>query len=56
MVMLGALTKLLPRLHYSKVAEAIERDIPLTVARSNMEAFDRGYQYMERELSAKKPA
>jgi 2-oxoglutarate ferredoxin oxidoreductase subunit gamma len=56
MVMLGALTKLLPKLHYCKVAEIIERDIPMPAAHGNREAFDRGYRYMERELSEKKPA
>jgi len=53
MVMLGALTKLLPKLHYSKVVEAIEKDIPMPVGKSNMEAFDKGYRYMELELSLK---
>lgn len=56
MVMLGALTKLLPKLHYSKVVEVIEKDIPMPAARSNMEAFEKGYQYIERELSPKKLA
>lgn len=56
MVMLGALTKLLPRLHFSKVAEVIEKDLPMAAVRSNEEAFEKGYRYMERELSAKKPA
>lgn len=53
MVMLGALTKLLPKLHYSKVTEIIETDLPMPAAHSNREAFDRGYQYMDRELLAK---
>ncbi len=56
MVMLGALTKLLPRLHYSKVTEIIEKDIPIPAAHSNMEAFDKGYQYMERQMALKRPA
>jgi 2-oxoglutarate ferredoxin oxidoreductase subunit gamma len=47
MVMLGALTKLMPKLHYSKVAEAIEKDVPASAVRSNQEAFDKGYRYME---------
>ena len=51
MVMLGALTKLLPKLHYDKVMDAIEEDFPASLAVDNMEAFDRGYKYMERELA-----
>lgn len=53
MVMLGALTKLLPKLHYDKVMDAIIKDFPASVAKSNMEAFDKGYQYMEEELAGK---
>lgn len=53
MVMLGALTKLLPKLHYDKVMNAIEEDFPASLAVSNMEAFDRGYKYMEQQLAAR---
>ncbi len=53
MVMLGAITKLLPKLHYDKVMDAIEEDFPASLAVSNMEAFDKGYKYMEKELAAR---
>lgn len=56
MVMLGALTKLLPKLHYSKVVEVIEKDIPMPAAKINMEAFNKGYRYIEQEFLAKKLA
>ncbi len=53
MVMLGALTKLLPKLHYDKVIDAIEEDFPVSLAVDNMEAFDKGYKYMESQLLAR---
>lgn len=53
MVMLGALTKLLPMLHYDKVMDAIKEDFPASMAVSNMEAFDRGYKYMENEVEVR---
>ena len=53
MVMLGALTKLLPMLHYDKVMDAIEEDFPASLAVGNMEAFDRGYKYMEQQLTSR---
>ena len=56
MVMLGALTKLLPRLHYDKVMDAIKEDFPASLAVANMEAFDRGYRYMADQLEQKKAA
>lgn len=46
MVMLGALTKLLPKLHYDKMRSAIESDFAASIAVQNLEAFDKGYQYM----------
>jgi len=56
MVMLGALTKLLPKLHYDKVMDAIMEDFPASLAVSNMEAFDKGYKYMAEELESRKKA
>ena len=56
MVMLGALTKLLPGLHYDKVMDAIKEDFPASLAVANMEAFDRGYRYMADQLEQKKAA
>ena len=51
MVLLGALTKLLPKLHYDKVMDAIMEDFPASLAVSNMEAFDKGYQYMANQIA-----
>lgn len=51
MVMLGALTKLLPKIHYDKVIDAIKEDFPASMAVDNIEAFDRGYKYMTEELA-----
>ncbi len=50
MVMLGALTKILPKLHYDKMVDAISEDFPRKTAKINIEAFDKGYQYMVSEL------
>lgn len=50
MVMLGALTKILPKLHYDKVIDVISEDFPGKTAKMNIEAFDKGYQYMALEL------
>ncbi|MDO4553126.1 MAG: 2-oxoacid:acceptor oxidoreductase family protein [Bacillota bacterium] len=53
MVMLGALTKLLPRLHYDKMRNAIEEDFSASIATQNLEAFDKGYEYMAELLRQK---
>ena len=53
MVMLGALTKLLPKLHYDKMMNTIQNDFPAPLRTVNTEAFDRGYRYMEKNLDAK---
>lgn len=54
MVMLGAITKLLPHLHYDKVIDAIMEDFPASLAFDNIEAFEKGYRFMERELENRK--
>ncbi len=50
MVMLGALTKLLPKLHYPKVEEEIKENFPASIAGMNLEAYDKGYKFMAEEL------
>lgn len=47
MVMLGALTKILPKLHYDKVEEEIEEGFPASIAGHNLVAYYKGYKYME---------
>lgn len=50
MVMLGALTKLLPKLHYDKMLDTIQDGFSAPLEAINAEAFDKGYQYMEKIL------
>ncbi|MBK5246962.1 MAG: 2-oxoacid:acceptor oxidoreductase family protein [Peptostreptococcaceae bacterium] len=54
MVMLGALTKLLPKLHYPKVEEEIKENFPASIAGMNLEAYDKGYKFMAEELEKRK--
>lgn len=49
-VMLGALTKLLPKLHYPTVEEEIMKNFAASIAGSNLEAYERGYKNMEEGL------
>lgn len=46
MVMLGALTKLLPKLHYDTILEEIKGNFAASIAGMNIDAFDKGYQEM----------
>lgn len=50
MIMLGALTKLLPKLHYPTVEAEIMANFAASIAGVNIEAYDRGYQYMARQI------
>lgn len=50
MVMLGALTKLLPKLHYPTVEEEIMNNFAASIAGMNLVAYGRGYQEMKLEL------
>ena len=50
MVMLGALTKLLPKIFYPTVETEIKKNFPSHIADLNLEAYSRGYKYMEEEL------
>ncbi len=47
MVMVGALTKLLPKLHYDKVVEQMKAHFPSRIVGLNLKAFDAGYQYIQ---------
>lgn len=50
MVMLGALTKLLPRLHYPTVLQEILKNFPENMHEVNRQAFQKGYQYLEERM------
>jgi len=50
MVMLGALTKLLPKIYYPTVEAAIKKNFPMHIAEANLVAYSKGYKYMEEKL------
>ncbi len=54
MVMLGALTRLMPKLHYPTVEEEIMANFPASIAGINLVAYDKGYQEMDLLLQEKK--
>ena len=56
MVMLGALTKLLPKIHYPAVETEIEENWSASIAGVNLEAYNKGYQYMADELDSSEGA
>lgn len=53
MVMLGALTKLMPKLHYPTVEEEIMNNFVASIAGMNLDAYDRGYQMMKEVIKNK---
>jgi 2-oxoglutarate ferredoxin oxidoreductase subunit gamma len=53
MIMLGALTKLLPKIHYPTVEAEIMENFSASVASANLEAYKKGYEYAA-ELAAKR--
>jgi len=55
-VMLGALTKLLPKLHSPTVEDEIKRNFPASIAGMNLGAYERGYEEMEKQLLRKENA
>ncbi len=55
-VMLGALTKLLPKLQYQTTRDAIRGNFSKNVAEMNLLAFDAGYHYIQNEYFLKKMA
>lgn len=56
MVMLGALTKLLPKIHYDTVLEEIKANFAASIAGMNIDAFTKGYEVMAEFLENNKPA
>ncbi|MBE6035473.1 2-oxoacid:acceptor oxidoreductase family protein [Aminipila sp.] len=50
MIMLGALTKLLPKLHYPTVEAEIMENFAASIAGINLDAYDKGYQYIAKQL------
>lgn len=52
MVMLGALTKLLPKIHHDTIIEEIKGNFAASIAGMNIDAFDKGYVEMERQKLA----
>jgi len=50
MIMLGALTKLLPKLHSPTVEEEIKQNFSASIAGINLNAYERGYREMEEQL------
>lgn len=51
MVMLGALTKLLPKLSYSAVEQEIMNNFAASIAGINLAAYGKGYQAMKNEIN-----
>lgn len=51
MVMLGALTKLLPKIHFDTVEDEIRKVFAANVADSNIEAYRRGYDSIAEALA-----
>lgn len=51
MVMLGALTKLMPKIYYPTVEAEIKENFSASIAGANLEAYSKGYKYMEERLS-----
>lgn len=52
MVMLGALTKLLPKIHYDTVIEEIQGNFAASIAGMNIDAFDKGYEFAAELLNS----
>ncbi len=50
MVMLGALTKLLPKLHYPTVEAEIMENFVASIAGINLDAYNKGYEYIAKQL------
>jgi Pyruvate/2-oxoacid:ferredoxin oxidoreductase gamma subunit len=47
MVMLGALTKLIPKLHYPKVNDEIKENFVASMAGTNIDAYNAGFDAMK---------
>ena len=53
MVMLGALTKLLPKIFYPTVEAEIKENFTAPIAEANLAAYSMGYKYMEKIVTEK---
>lgn len=54
MVMLGALTKLIPKLHYPKVNEEIKENFIASLAGTNIDAYNAGFDAMKELVENRK--
>jgi 2-oxoglutarate ferredoxin oxidoreductase subunit gamma len=54
MVMLGALTKLIPKLHYPKVNEEIKENFVASLAGTNIDAYNAGFDAMKELVENRK--
>lgn len=50
-VALGALTKLLPKVHFAAVEEEIKKNFSEGIAEINYDAFERGYEEISKQLA-----
>lgn len=49
-IALGALTRLLPKVHYPAVEEEIINNFPASIASVNLDAYKMGYDIMDKDL------
>ncbi len=54
MIMLGALTKLLPKIHYPTVEAEIKENFSASLAAANLDAYQKGYEYAAELLAEMK--
>lgn len=54
MVMLGALTKLIPKLHYPKVNDEIKENFVASLAGTNIDAYNAGFDAMKELVEKRK--
>lgn len=54
MVVLGALTKLLPKIHFDTVEEEIKKNFAASIAGLNITAYRKGYDSMAEALAAER--
>ena len=52
-VILGALTRLLPKVHAPAIEDEIKKNFSASIAGSNLEAFETGYREMAKVLKAR---
>lgn len=49
-IALGALTRLMPKVHYPAVEEEIRNNFPASIASINLDAYKMGYDIMDQDL------